>query len=198
MTDTTPPLAPNPSALDFLLTRRSRPPRLLGSEVPDDDALRLMLRAAVRVPDHGKLEPWRILVLRRPAIERLATLTRSRGAELGLLPERIEKDATAYDDAHLIVGVVSAPKSSDKVPEAEQQASAACVCMGLVNAALASGWGASWLTGWRATDRPFLTHGLDLSPRESVMGFIHIGREERVPPERPRPSLDALTTWVDA
>ena len=197
MTDTAPPLAPNPSALDFLLTRRSRPPRLLGAEVPDDDTLRMMLRAAVRVPDHGKLEPWRLLVLRRAAIERLAALTRSRGADLGLLLERIEKDASAYDESQLIVAVVLVPKTSDKVPEAEQQASAACVCMGLVNAALASGWGASWLTGWRATDRPFLTQGLNLSPHESVMGFIHIGREARVPPERPRPALDALTTWVD-
>ncbi len=197
MTDT-PPLAPNQDALDFLLTRRSRPPRLLGTDTPDDATLRTLLTAAIRVPDHGKLEPWRLMVLRRSAIERLAALTRTRGAELGLMPERIEKDATAYDAAQLIVAVIASPKPSDKVPEAEQVASAACVCLGLVNAALASGWGASWLTGWRATDRTFLTQGFDLSPHEIVAGFIHIGSEGRTPPERPRPDVEALTTWVDA
>ncbi|MBF9044162.1 nitroreductase [Rhodobacterales bacterium HKCCE4037] len=195
--DDTPPLAPSPEALDFLLTRRSRPPRMLGERFPDDDTLRTILTAALRVPDHGKLEPWRLIVLRRPAIERLARLTRSRGEELGLEPDRIEKDASGFETANLIVAVVFSPKDSEKVPEAEQYASAASVCLSLLNATLASGWGAVWLTGWRATDRPFLTRGFDLFPHETLAGLIHIGDEARVPPERPRPDVDALTTWVD-
>ncbi|MEX3014588.1 nitroreductase [Gymnodinialimonas hymeniacidonis] len=190
-------LSPNPEALEFLLTRRSRPPRMMGPDTPDDETLQTLLTAALRVPDHGKLEPWRLIVLRRPAIERLATLTRARGAELGIAPERIEKDASGFDTAHLIVVVSFAPKASDKVPEAEQYASAAAVCLSLLNATLASGWGAVWLTGWRATDRPFLTQGLNLFPHETVAGFIHIGNETRTPPDRPRPDVEGLTTWVD-
>ena len=195
--DNATPLSARPDVLDFLLTRRSRPPRALGPDTPDDATLRTILTAALRVPDHGKLEPWRLLVLRRPAIERLIDLTRTRGAERGLDDDRIDRDVNSYADAHLIVAVVSSPKPSEKVPEPEQHASAAAVCLGLLNATLASGWGAVWLTGWRATDRPYLTRGLDLSPHEIVAGYLHIGNEIRTPSERPRPDLDALTTWVE-
>ena len=170
---------------------------MLGPEVPDDATLHRILTTALRVPDHGKLEPWRLIVLRRPAIERLAKLTRERGQGLGIAPERVEKEASGFDTAHLVVAVVSSPKQSEKVPEHEQYASAAAVCLSLLNAALAVGWGAVWLTGWRATDRPFLTKGLQLSPRETLAGFIHIGNELRTPPDRPRPDVDALTTWVE-
>ncbi|MEJ6389354.1 nitroreductase family protein [Gymnodinialimonas ulvae] len=197
MDNTISPLAPKPDVLDFLLKRRSRPPRSLGTDTPDDATLRRILTAALRVPDHGKLEPWRLIVLRRPAIERLISLTRTRGAERGLGTERIERDINSYTDAHLIVAVVSSPKPSEKVPEPEQQASAAGVCLSLLNATLASGWGAVWLTGWRATDRPYLSQGLELYPHETVAGYLHIGNEIRTPPERPRPDVDALTTWVE-
>jgi nitroreductase len=191
-----PPLLPNPAALDFLLTRRSRPPRMLGTRAPDAETLRLVLTAAARVPDHGKLEPWRFLVLERAACQRLAALTRTRGAELALDVDRIEKAATGFAEAPLIVAVISSPKPHPMVPETEQQASAAAVCLSLVNASLAAGWGAVWLTGWRAADRPFLTQGLELFPHETVAGYIHIGDEARVPPDRPRANIDAITTWV--
>jgi len=192
----TPPLSPNPEAMDFLLTRRSRPPRMMGRTAPDRETLKTMLTAAARVPDHGKLEPWRFLVLDRAACARLADLTRQIGTEKGVAPERIEKDATGFAQAGLIVAVVFSPKPSDKIPEREQLMSAAAACLSLVNAALASGWGACWLTGWRATDPDFLTRGLDLFPGESVAGFIHIGEEARVPPDRPRPDIDTLTSWI--
>ncbi|GAB5445230.1 nitroreductase family protein [Gymnodinialimonas sp.] len=192
-----PPLSPNPAALDFLLSRRSRPPRMLGDQAPDRETLRTLLTAAVRVPDHGKLEPWRFIVLDAPACKRLATLTKTRGAELGIDPDRLDKAYTGFVGAPLIVVVVSSPKHHPMVPEAEQFASAAGVCLSLVNAALAAGWGAVWLTGWRATDRPFMTQGLQLFPHETVAGYVHIANEARVPPDRPRPNIDALTTWVD-
>ncbi|WP_224815565.1 nitroreductase [Hasllibacter sp. MH4015] len=195
MADST-PLAPNAEALDFLLTRRSRPPRMMGRRAPDPDTLRILLTAAVRVPDHGKLEPWRFLLLDAPACQRLAALTRTRGAALGIEAKRIEKDASGFADAPLIAAVISSPKSESLVPEREQYASAAAVCLSLLNASLAAGWGAVWLTGWRATDRPFLTQGLGLFPHESVAGYVHIADEARVPPDRPRPDVDALTTWI--
>lgn len=191
------PLAPNAAALEFLLERRSRPPRMLGNRAPDRTTLQMLLTASARVPDHGKLEPWRFIVLEALACQRLARLTQVRGAELSLDPDRIAKAHTGFNEAPLIVAVVSCPKSHPMVPEVEQYASAAAVCLSLVNASLAAGWGAVWLTGWRATDRPFLTQGLHLFPHETVAGYVHIANEARVPPDRPRPNIDTLTTWVD-
>lgn len=170
---------------------------MLGNRAPDRDTLQMLLTASARVPDHGKLEPWRFIVLNAPACQRLAQLTQVRGAELALDPDRIAKAHTGFNEAPLIVAVISCPKPHPMVPEVEQYASAAAVCLSLVNASLAAGWGAVWLTGWRATDRPFLTQGLHLFPHETVAGYVHIANEARVPPDRPRPNIDTLTTWVD-
>lgn len=188
----------NPAALEFLLTRRSRPAKTLTTPVPSHDELAPILTAAARTPDHGKLEPWRFIVFERAALERLAKEVELRGTARGETPERIEKVYRQFADAHLVVAVVSSPKPSEKVPEIEQVYSAGAVCLAMVNAALASGWGANWLSGWACHDREFLDVAIGLAPTESVAGFIHIGTETSAPPERPRPDLDAITTWVSA
>ena len=126
--------------LDFMLTRRSRPAAALKSPAPDADALTQLLTAAARVPDHGKLEPWRFLILEGAALTRLSDLIRTRGPVLGIAPEKIEKSALSWANAPLIVAVISSPKPSEKVPELEQMLSAGAVCLGIVNAALATGW----------------------------------------------------------
>jgi nitroreductase len=199
MTDTPPtaaPLAPRPEVLDFLLTRRSRPPKTLGLPVPDRTALAPLLQAAARVPDHGKLEPWRFVVLERAACQRLAALTEEIGRAEGRDADALAKDAGGFESAHLVVAVILSPKDSTKIPAWEQEMSAAGVCLGLVNAALAAGWGAGWLTGWRARHAEFGARGLGLAPHESVAGFVHIGTETNPPPERPRPDMAAITTWM--
>ena len=132
---------PNPAALDFMLSRRSRPAKTLGLPVPDRDALRPLLTAATRVPDHGKLEPWRLIVLERAALVRLAGLVAPAGTRLGKSPEDIAKAETQFADAHLAVAVIESPKPSEKIPAIEQTYSAACVGLGLLTAALAAGWG---------------------------------------------------------
>ncbi|MCB1337219.1 MAG: nitroreductase [Maritimibacter sp.] len=186
----------NQAALDFLLTRRSRPAKTLTTPVPDRDELMPILTAAARTPDHGKLEPWRFIVLERGALERLAAAAQARGEARGEAAERIEKVYRQFADAHLAVVVVSAPVISDKVPEIEQVYSAGAVCLALLNAALASGWGANWLSGWASHDPAFLAETLGIGSGESVAGFIHIGTETAPPPDRPRPDLDRITTWV--
>lgn len=188
--------APNQAALDFLLTRRSRPAKTLAAPVPDAAALETLLTVAARTPDHGKLEPWRFLVLEKPALERLAMLVRDRGLALALAPELVEKSVRQFADADLVVAVVASPRPSDKVPEIEQVLSAGAVCYGLLAAALAAGWGANWLTGWMAFDRVFLERGLKLKPHEFVAGFVHVGTETVTPPDRPRPLLNQITEWV--
>ncbi|MEP5010013.1 nitroreductase [Roseobacter sp.] len=187
---------PNPQALEFLLTRRSRPAKTLTTPVPDREQLDPILRAALRAPDHGKLEPWRLLVLERPALRRLAQLCGERGEALGIEPEKITKGRDQFGNADLAIAVIEAPVIAEKVPAIEQIYSAGAVCLQLLNAALASGWGANWLSGWASHDRSFVEKGLGLAPHERVAGFIHIGTERAAPPERPRPNLQEKVTWV--
>src|SRR5690606_1619814 len=124
-------------------------------------------------PDHGKLEPWRFIVLGKPALTRLADMVASRGAALELEEERIAKSVAQYAQADLVVAVVQVPRPTVKVPVNEQSYAVGGVCLALLNAALASGWGASWLTGWPVYDGWFLSEGLGVLPEESVAGLIH-------------------------
>lgn len=190
------PLAPRPDTLDFLSSRRSRPAGTLTAPAPDRDALAPILTAALRTPDHGKLEPWRLIVLEGAALARLARVTTTLGAAQGRDPDKLPKNAAMFADAPILVAVVSAPKPSDKIPQVEQTLSAGAVCLSLVNAAMAAGWGANWLSGWMAHDRAWLTEGLGLEDHEWVAGFVVLGTETSVPVDRPRPDLAARTTWV--
>ncbi|WP_293448573.1 nitroreductase family protein [Planktotalea sp.] len=189
---------PNPAAMAFMLSRRSRPAKSLQRPIPSNAELLPILTAAGRTPDHGKLEPWRFIVLQSAAMDRLAALARERGEALGYDGEKTEKGAAQFVTGELAVVVVEAQKPSEKVPAIEQIYSAGAACLALLNAALASGWGANWLSGWPSHDRNFVETGLGLSAQERVAGIIHIGTEKAAPPERPRPDLDAITTWVDA
>jgi nitroreductase len=193
----TAPMPPaRPEVLDFLLTRRSRPAKMLRAPGPDRPTMMRLLTAAARVPDHGKLEPWRFIVLERRALDRLAEVCGECGAALGEEPEKIEKAAATFRDSPLAVAVIASPKPSEKIPEAEQLLSAGAACLSLVNAALAQGFGACWLTGYAAHDRDFCLRALGLEPHERVVGFVHIGSTEVTPPERPRPDVETLTSWV--
>ena len=188
----------NSEALDFLLTRRSRPAKTLKAPAPDRDELITLLTAAARTPDHGKLEPWRFIVLQDAALGRLATAAAARGEALGLDSETADKGRRQFADSHLCVAVVESPQDSPKIPAIEQTYSAGAVCLSLLNAALASGWGANWLTGWIAHDRPFVEQELGLSAAERIAGFIHLGTEGAAPPDRPRPDLATKASWVSA
>ncbi len=188
---------PNPAALAFLLARRSRPAKTLGLPVPERAELIPILTAAARSPDHGKLEPWRFVVLSKPALNRLAALAETRATELGLDADRAAKGISQFAQSNLAIAVIASPVISDKVPPIEQTLSTGAVCLALTNAAEAAGWGANWLTGWPAHDRGFVEPGLSLAPHEFVAGFIHLGSETSAPPERPRPDLGRITTWAN-
>jgi nitroreductase len=189
---------PNQAALDFLMTRRSLPAKTFAPPVPDRPALEVILTAALRVPDHGKLEPWRLLVLERPALLRLADLAEARAQELGGDGEKTAKGRGQFDAGLLAVAVISSPKASDKVPVAEQVLSAGALCMGLVMAATAAGWGACWLTGWPAHDATFAARAFGCTDAETVAGLIHIATPTVIPPDRPRPDLARVVSWVTA
>ena len=188
----------NAAALDFLRTRRSTPAKTLAGPVPGREELTELLEIAARVPDHGKLEPWRFVVLEGPALDRLATAARVRGTELGQPPDKVAKAEDQLRMADLAVAVISSPVESEKVPGIEQLLSGASVCLSLVNACLAAGWGANWLTGWMTHEPAFAAEAFGLTDGETALGLIHIGTPTSAPPERPRPDLGRIVTWVDA
>ncbi len=196
MTDTIEPLARNDAALDFLLTRRSRPAKTIKAPGPDRVALETILTAAARTPDHGALVPWRFIVMGREALAEYASHLQAAGERLGQEQVNIDKPMGVYGTSSpCAVFVVFKPVEAAKVPEIEQLYSAGAVCLSLVNAALASGWAATWVSGWHSHDPQFTQERLGLADGEKVAGIIHIGTEDTVPPERPRPDLNDIVTW---
>lgn len=187
-----------PDTLSFLETRRSHPARALGAPAPGPEALARLLAIAARVPDHGKLAPWRFVVLSGPALPRLAALAEARGAALGLDPEQVLKGRRQFAESPLAVVVLSAPVQPHKVPVVEQVLSAGAVCLQLLNAATAAGFGANWLTGWVAHDATFAAEAFGAKDGETVAGIVHIGTVTTDSPDRPRPDVTRLTTWVSA
>lgn len=185
------------SALDFLLRRRSVPSRLLAAPGPDEPTLLALLTAASHVPDHGKLEPFRILRIEGRARlqlgEFLAELTRARQPDAQVAA--IEKEQQRFASAPLVLAVIACITPGHKVPEQEQMLSAGCVCFNLLHAAHALGFGAQWLTGWAAYDTQVARY-LGLTTQERVVGFVHIGTATGAAAERPRPNmLDKISSW---
>lgn len=181
--------------LSFLARRRSHPPRTLLEPAPGRQQLADLLALAARVPDHGKLEPWRFVVMERAALDRLAPVLAAHVAAAGGDEAMVQKARSAFGSP-LIVAVVSSPVPHPGVPEWEQLLSAGAVCLSLVNAALAAGYGAAWLTG-PAADPAFARAHLGLTASERVAGLIHIGTRGPAPvPERPRPDVPARTSFL--
>jgi nitroreductase len=185
----------NQAALDFMLTRRSYPAQALNAPVPDRDQLHTILTAASRSPDHGKLEPWRFIVLGRDALQAVADALPAEGKRIGIPQDKIDKPVMTYSGAQLAVVVVCSPKDSEKVPQTEQVYAVGGVCLGLVNAALASGFGATWLSGWFSHNRDFIRDHFNLADHETIAGIVHIGTCANTPSDRPRPDIDAITDW---
>lgn len=154
-----------------------------------------MLAAAVHVPDHGRLTPWRFLRIAGPARTKLGELLARRQLERD--PEApaavIEKDRGRFNHAPLVLGVIASLTPGHKIPEQEQLLSAGCVCFSLLQAAHGLGFGAQWLTGWAAYDA-VIGAELGLGPNERVVGFVHVGSAVEPAPERPRPDPHSLLT----
>lgn len=184
------------AVLNHLARRRSSPAKLFSGATPDRGALGEILELALRVPDHGKLEPWRLIVLSPPDMARLADLAEARARETGGDAERIAKGRGQYDLGRCAVVVISSPKPSEKIPLAEQVLSAGALCMNLLHAATAAGWGAQWLSGWTAHDAVFRARAFGCTAEETVAGIIHIGTPGGAEaPDRPRPDPIRVVAW---
>ena len=190
-------LKKNKILMDFLLSRRSASAKTLVEPAPDRSSLENILKAAARSPDHGKIVPWRFLILEKKVIPNIAKKILEFGALNAIDPEKLNRNVNTFMNAPLIVAVVSSPNSIERIPLIEQHLSAGAVCLALLNAAHAEGWGANWLTGWMSYDKNFLKTGLSLSENEFVAGFIHIGTKTIEPKERERPDMKSITSWLE-
>lgn len=181
---------------DYLRTRRTVASPQMAEPGPDRSTLRDMLTIAARVPDHGKLAPWRFIIFDRErrgeAVEGLIRIA-AHAPDEKERRLRAEK-AKGFAEAPLVVGIVSAPiPDHPKIPLWEQQLSAAAVCLNLLHAAQAYGFTAQWLTGWFAYDEE-AAGWLGVHAGERIAGFIHIGTPTATPTERDRPDIDAIVT----
>jgi nitroreductase len=186
-------------ALELLSTRRSFKPIELSGPAPSAAEIDKLLTIASRVPDHGKLTPWRFILFegdaRQKAGDAIAAAFRVKYPDAK--PEQIEFERQRLARAPLVVAVVSRAGPHVKIPEWEQVLSAGAAAMNLVLAAHAMGYGANWITEWYAYDRSVLD-ALGLAPHERIAGFVHIGRPPGPPEDRPRPPLNEIATRFPA
>lgn len=182
--------------LDFMLTRRSVSGSTLVAPAPDRATVEKILTAGSRVPDHKALVPWRFIVFEGQALQRMGQALHDRALENEFGEKRAEMVRRSWQKLPMSIAVVASPKPDAGIPDVEQTLSAGAACVSVLNAALASGFGANWITGWMAFDSEFLQRELGLDEHEYVAGFIHVGTRSMDPAERDRPPLDSITTWL--
>jgi nitroreductase len=182
--------------LSYLLSRRSVSARFLTGPEPSSEHIETMLTIASRVPDHGKLCPWRFVVLKGAARDNLGIIVaRLAKIKQGIEDsERLQLEQSRFHRAPLVIAVISKAILHPKIPVWEQQLSAGAVCMNLLSAASALGYGACWLTEWMAYDAEFC-HEFGLNEHETIAGFIYIGHTVEQPSDRPRPKLEEIVTY---
>ena len=186
-----------PDALELLKTRKSISAPFLAEPAPSEAQLAEILTIAARVPDHGKLTPWRFILFRgasrRQAGEALATLFAAKNPDAD--EKKREEERNRLAQAPLVVAVVSKVAPHPKIPEVEQLLSAGNAAMNVVLAAHALGFAAQWTTGWIAYDED-AGRILGLKPGERFVAFVHIGTSTVPPTDRPRPNLaDIVSEW---
>ncbi len=181
--------------IELLKRRRSVAPIALSGPGPTSEELVTLLQVASRVPDHGKLVPFRFITFEgdaRFAAGRIIA-DRLKADQPDLDESRLELERKRLAHAPLVVGVISRAGPHAKIPEWEQVLSAGAVCMNLVVAANAMGFAASWLTQWYSYDSR-ITAKFGVAPDEKVAGFVHIGRASGTPEDRVRPVLADIVT----
>ena len=182
------------NAVSPLLTRRSVSVKDMMKPAPSAAELELILRAATRVPDHGKLTPWRIVVLMEPGQHRLGALDADlfAAAYPEATPLQLHAERQRFARAPLCLAVLSMPKPGTK-PVWEQELSAGAVCMNILHAAHMLGYGGKWLTEWVAYSPEILT-ALGGAPEHKIAGFLYLGSKLSEPEDRDRPKLEDVVT----
>jgi len=182
----------NENLVETLLKRRSASAKAMGGDAIPIDDVKTMLAAAMRVPDHGKLNPWWFITFEGDARAEFGEIIKAAWAkrEAQATPEKLADEAKRFLRAPLVIAVISSPRES-LIPVWEQVLSAGAACHNLCLAANALGYGANWLTEWYAYD-PAVRDALKLAPHENVAGFIYVGTPTKAPEERDRPTYGAI------
>ena len=182
--------------IEYLQSRRSVPAANLNDPAPSSEEISTILQIATRVPDHGKLAPWRFIIFQGDARiesgEKLLKLLQSRGQELSTEQEQLE--LTRLSRAPLVIGVVSRAAEHPKIPVWEQQLSAGAVCINILHSVHALGYAGQWLSEWYLFDTE-AGKILGLGENEQFAGFIHIGTPDITPVERVRPEISSLVSY---
>lgn len=182
-----------PEVQKYLKTRRSVTMPFLAEPGPDTAQLDEILTIGTRVPDHGKLSPWRLVIYkgddRAKVGERLAEIQKKRHPDSD--DAAFDAERQQFLPAPLTIGVLSCPKAHPKVPELEQLLSASCVAFNLVHGANALGFGAHWVTRWFTFDEEAATM-LGAKEGEKFVGFVHIGTAQTQLEDRDRPALSSI------
>ena len=184
---------PAPGAMDLLLTRRSGSAKAMTGPGPSPAQLDTILAAAARVPDHGKLFPWRFILFEGEARARFGQMLAECLPPEEATPERLTMERGRFLRAPLIVGVISRVREGIPIPVWEQELSAGAVCQTLLIAATTLGYVANWLTEWCAFNAK-VGERLGLQDGERVAGFVYIGKSTQPLEERVRPELDKIVT----
>ena len=186
---------PSGETLTLLAQRRSTAARAMHEPGPDEAQLETLLRIAQRVPDHGKLAPWRFIVFRGEGRSHAGAIVSKvfAGANPDASEEAIAEEGARFSRAPLVIGVISTVLENHKIPEWEQILSAGAVCQNLLVAANAMGFASQWLTEWYSYN-PHVRDALGLRSGERIAGFMHIGSPGENPVERLRPSA-SITYW---
>ena len=184
---------PAPHAIDLLLSRRSGSAKAMKEPGPSKKQLGQILQAGGRVPDHGKLFPWRFIVFEGRGRERAGDILAEVMKAEGERDKQVEEERARFLRAPVVIGVVSAAREQHKIPVWEQELSAGAVCQNILVAATALGFVANWLSEWYAY-HPVVKDRLGLKPGERIAGFIYIGTAKDDLEERPRPEMDRIVT----
>lgn len=185
--------------IDLLLTRRSVVAKDLWEPGPDDATLQKILGAGIRVPDHGKLGPWRIQVLRKPGQAALGDVLAGIWAadHPDAEPRMVEIERQRPQRAPILLAVTARLEPEHpKIPLMEQKLSGGALCQNLLVASHAAGFAAQWLTEWPAYHAS-VRRALGHDPQTEIIGFIYIGTPATTPTERARPTLEqAVSEWT--
>ena len=184
---------PAPAALDLLLSRRSGSAKAMTEPGPSQKQLADILKAGARAPDHGKLFPWRFLVIEGKGRGRAGDILAEVMEAEGERDKQVEEERGRFLRAPVVVAVISAAREQHKIPVWEQELSVGAVCQNMLIAATASGFVAQWVTEWYAY-HPVVKQRLGLKAGERIAGFVYIGTAKDELEERPRPDMDKIVT----
>jgi nitroreductase len=183
---------------EFLLKRRSIVVRNMAEPGPSSDDLENIMRAGMRVPDHGRLTPWRFIIIRGDSREKLGTILGEafRKSNPDCIDEQVEIEEERFARAPTVIAVISRTNPNHKIPEWEQILSSGAACQNMLTAALGMGFAAQWITEWYAYNSD-VKAALGLEPTDKVSGFLYLGSMTETPTDRARPEYqDIVSEWT--